>query len=94
MNAHVKKLAGKYYGTYVVIPEWDSQVKIWIHRGPPSARQLANWGIRGDLATVTTAENEVLNEMMCDSHYETVTDYTVATLLMEAINTHFEGSAA
>jgi hypothetical protein len=81
MEAHIKPLHGKYYGTEIVyqLPGEDvGSLQVWDRGdGTPSQRQLEDWGM-----TLQEARDD---DMMCDSHYETTLSYRIAEIVRDAL---------
>jgi len=104
VKAEILPLSGKYYGTEVEVkfndPEiQDGLIQIWITGNwKLSLREI---GIMREFLSEGLTEKEVketypdgdksmLEDWVCDSHYETETSYKIAQLLVDAINRNEE----
>jgi hypothetical protein len=79
----VAELKGKYYGTDILRPDGERICEIWTHDNggnTPSQRQIAQWGPFGS----DEEREQVLADVICDTHYETERDYTNACLIAAA----------
>jgi hypothetical protein len=91
MNAEILPYVRKYYGTDVGIwtstrGEPDYVIPIWItDDSGMSERELEMARRSMDMPNATKEEIEA-EGWICDSHYETVTAYKVAELIVNAIN--------
>ena len=96
MNAIIKPLDGKHYGTIVEV-EGKWEINVWIAKGKPSKRQLEEWGISEQEWDTNVwnegkkpEENEYFTletpqQMICDSHWESEVSYKTASAIVEAL---------
>lgn len=85
----LKPLSGKYYGTEIVDADGEHVCTIWDHsRGDPglSEREMAVLFPSGGHPLTDAEKVEAVSEWMCDAHYESIGDYEVARLIVEAVN--------
>jgi hypothetical protein len=78
-KAELLPLDGKYYGTKIKLvldKASDIELKIWIHDGEPSVRELK--------------DNNDEDCEFDSSHYETAGDLEVAETIVTAINKYME----
>ena len=79
--SRILPLKGKYYGTEIELRCKGEMVVVWL-RGQthdeiqPSARQLEDWD---------NPNEDELRDLMCDSHYETVRDFSVAIRICDLL---------
>lgn len=83
MNAQIKPLSGKYYGTIIVIDFQDGgqteEIKFWDSGNyEPSIRSLEYYNM--------TLEQWNEDDMSCDGHFESKLTYDRAVRLVSLIN--------
>ena len=81
---------GKYYHTYIELPEYKEKIEIWF-RGAntnPSERQLEQWGCPCGMCEPGRCDN------VCDSHYETQSCFELCERITKALNDESEETSS
>jgi hypothetical protein len=99
MDAKLRPLEGKYYGTEVEVFDDDGNsagvIQVWLNPRQeqdfaPSNRELhAHVAmVARDLGGIDNATPEDLEYEICDSHYETRLSHAISQLLVETIKSY------
>lgn len=90
IEAYIKPLTGKHYGTEVSIKvpgKYDStttKFSVWLPVGEPSDLQLDAWGIHR--VTWDSLEPMERGDYMCDSHWQSETELQIARRIVDDLN--------
>lgn len=89
MKAILKPLIGNYYGTIIELHFEDGEdketIKLWNNGDyEPSIREIKSWGYTQE----QWDNNEIIEELICDSHFESKLTYERAMKIVNAINEH------
>lgn len=84
MDAHIKPLRGKHYGTEINTPY--GVIVVWLIGTYPEARE-PSWREQVSWGPSEWSDEELKHEMMASGHYETQLSYDVAEVIVDALRT-------